>query len=533
MSLSRAALSCGLIVLPLLSPALVSHAAPRHTSGVATVTPALQGATSSVRGSATKATVPAPKAARPFVSRSVAGPRPVKDASGATWSARTVGYGTYNRSDGLAGKDILGTKNDALYRANAWGIKWYWTPVPAQGTYRVRLLMAEDFFADGGRRVFDVVAEGRTVVRGVDIAKAVGRGRAYDVSFPVTVKDGQLDLRFVAKKDNPLISAVEVVSTAPVAVSTLQTTSRRAVPGVRLSPTSYAKQSIRTAPLAPNSSRTVAALAKTVTNNWNGAAAFNAYQFNSTVYTVPSTQRKVRVEFDDCQGKGYTPANLFTGRKQFVDVPVPSDAVPAAGTDGEMTIYDPAADKIWEFWQMRRSPAGRWSACWGGRIDGLSTTQPVFPAPYGATASGLLLGGLQVTPEEIRAGRIDHAIPIAVVDAARWDRFSWPANRSDGASGSTDTVREGQRLRLDPRVDVAALGLTPVGRIVATAAQEYGFIVVDKGGAVAVIAQSGEPERRRTGVDPWDQLIGGESHKVLAGFPWHRLQAIRVDHGRR
>ena len=511
-----------LLVAGLSAPALAATDHRSDASAISrtsTVAPNLSTSASSGVRSASAARTP-------FVSRTTAHPYPVKDAKGQVWAARSVGYGTWNRSDGLAGKDIAGTRDDALYRANAWGIRWYWVNVPAKATYTVRILLAEDFWSARGKRVFDIKAEGRLAAAKVDIVRAAGRARAYEVSFPVTVSDGRLDLDFVARADNPLISAVEVRSTTSVPAASPSSAAQ-----VRLSPSSFYRQKVTKAPLASNSARTVALLAKYVADNWGGSAAFNAYQYNSPVYTVPANQPKVRVAFDDCQKKGYTPANLFSGRGQFLDVPVPANAVPAKGTDGEMSIYDPAADKLWEFWQMRRTATG-WSACWGGRIDKLSTSQPIFTHPYGATATGIALAGGMVTATDIRRGRIDHAIPVAVIGAARFDRFSWPANRSDGNSTLPDAVLEGQRLRLDPKVKVDSLDLTPIGQMVARAAQEYGFVVVDKGGAVAVIAESGEPEKARTGSNPWDRLLGGSDSRALRNFPWNRMQAIRPNYGR-
>lgn len=199
----------------------------------------------------------------------------------------------------------------------------------------------------------------------------------------MTVRDGRLDIDFVARENNPLISAVEVVSTSAVARP-------RPLPAggnVKVSPKSFWHASVRNAPLARNSARTAALVAKKVRDHWGGTAAFNTHQYNTPIYTVGPRQRKVRVAFHDCQGKGYLPANLFSGLKQFVDVPVPVDAVPAKGTDAAMTIYDPGADKLWGFWQMRRSRDDGWRACWGGRIDRVSTSQGVFARPYGSTAA--------------------------------------------------------------------------------------------------------------------------------------------------
>ena len=63
-----------------------------------------------------------------------------------------------------------------------------------------------------------------------------------------------------------------------------------------------------------------------------------------------------------------------------------------------------------------------------------------------------------------------------------------PAQRSDGSNRSDDAIPAGTRLRLDPSVDVADLGLSPVAAMIARAAQTYGFIVTDKSAAVAVTA---------------------------------------------
>ena len=35
-------------------------------------------------------------------------------------------------------------------------------------------------------------------------------------------------------------------------------------------------------------------------------------------------------------------------------VPLPANALPAAGTDEEMTVYQPSSDTLWEMWQMRQ-----------------------------------------------------------------------------------------------------------------------------------------------------------------------------------
>lgn len=480
---------------------------------------------------------PHPVAAAPatptatFSSRVTARTAPVRDRAGRTWGAQPVGLGSWNRATNLAGTDIAGTRDDDLYRTVAWGVKWYWLPVPAKGSYRVRILTTENYWNAPRKRVFDIRAEGRTVASNVDIFAAAGRATAHDISFVTTVQDGQLDLDFVSKIDRASVSAIEVTSVRPLPRATIAATSGAAPRMVRLAPTSFYYQKVTNAPLARNSAAASANLAKQVAT-W-GSAAFNSHQYNASYYRVGPNQRKVRVAFNDCQRKRYTPPGLFTGRKQFLDVPVPPNAVPAAGTDAEMTIFDPAADKLWEFWQMRRNArTGQWSACWGGRLDNVSTSTGTFEAPYGVSASGLVMAAGMITQEEIRRGRIDHAMYLGIMAPARFDRISWPANRSDGNSADPDALMIGQRLRLDPSIDVSTLDLTPVGRTVAKAAQEYGFIVSDSAGAVGVVTEAGSPQVAAKRPNPWDRLLAGPSYGALEGFPWQHVQVIAKDYGK-
>ena len=92
---------------------------------------------------------------------------------------------------------------------------------------------------------------------------------------------------------------------------------------------------------------------------------------------------------------------------------------------------------------------------------------------------------------------------------------------------------EGTRFRLPASVDVRALGLTPVATMIAKAAQKYGLVVMDQSGGVAVITESGNGDRARTGHNPWDKLLAGTpGYAVLRNFPWDKLVAVRAGFGR-
>jgi hypothetical protein len=287
------------------------------------------------------------------------------------------------------------------------------------------------------------------------------------------------------------------------------------------------------APVAENSADMVNHLVGTVTDRYGGVAAFNVNNFNNSYYVATADTPRVDVAFNDCQGKGSTPDGLLGPDGIFEQVPIPEGAVPSPGTDKALSVYLPSTDQLWEFWVAERGVDGSWSACWGGRIDDASTSPGYFDGDFGATATGLSSTGGMVRLADVRAGSIEHALSLAIPNPRIFTEFSWPAQRSDGWDEHPDAVPEGTRLRLDPSLDVAALDLHPVAELVARAAQEYGFIVVDKAGAVAVIAESGAPEQAATGVDPWQELLAGTpDYEVLAGFPWEDLEALPQDYGK-
>jgi len=268
----------------------------------------------------------------------------------------------------------------------------------------------------------------------------------------------------------------------------------------------------------------VGSLTNSVTSLYNGVAAFNVDTYNTTFYSVGASTAKTDVGFTDCQNKGYEPPGLAA---EFAQVPIPSTAVPANGTDAEMTIYSASSDQLWEFWQASHDSSG-WHACWGGRIDHVSTGPGFFSGGFGATATGLPVAGGMVSIADVKAGVINHALALEIPSPATWNNFSYPAQRSDGNDSSASAIPEGTRFRLDASVNVNSLNLTPLGKMIAKAAQTYGFIVTDQAGAVAVQAQSAAGASS----DPWPAAMAGvPSYQILANFPWAQLQALPKNWG--
>jgi hypothetical protein len=252
--------------------------------------------------------------------------------------------------------------------------------------------------------------------------------------------------------------------------------------------------------------------------------------YSTPIYRVPANQRPVRVALDD-------PSLAWrrTLQAAFEAVPIPPRARPAAGTDGHMTIWQPATDKLWEFFQAGRQRDG-WHAAWGGAIERVSRSPGYYTTrswpgaePYwGATATSLPVAAGVMTLAELRIGRVDHALALNL-PYPRAGVFSWPAQRSDGTGRSPRDIPEGAHLRIDPKLDLAMVPMPRLTRIMAVAAQRYGMIVRDQTHrSIGFFGEDPTP----TGTSPYYGKSGFFDGKLpavlLATFPWGRLQVLKM-----
>ena len=262
-----------------------------------------------------------------------------------------------------------------------------------------------------------------------------------------------------------------------------------------------------------------------------GTVGINTFKYASPVYVVDNHVPKVKVTQWDCQHKGRLDVSLA---EQWAEVPIPSYAKQADASDAEMTVYQPDADTLWEFWKARKVD-GQWQACWGGRMKNASKSDGVFNTYYGTTATSLPFIGGQITAEELQRGEIKHAMGLSLVQTENAKVVSWPAHRSDGLNpdNAPNRIPEGLRFRLDPAVNVDALKMHPVGKIIAKAAQKYGFVVWDKAGGITLRAQNPYSYTTVGKPNPYEALyVGAPGYKILENFPWERLQFMPVDYGK-
>ena len=259
-----------------------------------------------------------------------------------------------------------------------------------------------------------------------------------------------------------------------------------------------------------------------VAGKWGPWISTKAY--STPIYVVAANQANVYVKEDNTD-----PSPSL--QSAFSAVPLPANARPAAGNDAQLTVWQPSTDRLWEFWGMTHQSDG-WHARWGGAMENVSKSPGYFTPSswhqaqynWGATATSLPLVGGLITLQDLQRGEIDHALAIAlpVAHASVW---SWPAQRTDGSSNATDAVPEGTRFRVDPALDIAALNLPPLTRMLALAAQRYGVVVRDTSGVVDFYGEDPTP----TGTNPWNVIINNQPiWQLMSRFPWGHLQALQL-----
>src|SRR3954454_24786580 len=102
------------------------------------------------------------------------------------------------------------------------------------------------------------------------------------------------------------------------------------------------------APLDPSSAARMATFKREIDKELKGGCGpyINTPKFSTPFYVVPRSQPNVPVKLD-------VPAKPLVN-VLAAGVPLPTDALPAAGTDGHLTVYQPSTDKLWEFWRTKK-----------------------------------------------------------------------------------------------------------------------------------------------------------------------------------
>jgi hypothetical protein len=328
-------------------------------------------------------------------------------------------------------------------------------------------------------------------------------------------------------------------------------------PGREFSADSYVyKPLTNDVPLDPQSRAYVANLQRQI-KKYYGHADVNIDGGTPPIYIVPMDQPTVRVKYVDWENPVATFPPL---QSQWMAVPLPEGFQPSPGEDMEAVVYQTSSGKMWEFWAMKKTgmrvtdSTGRevdeWGAKWGGRMDDIASNPGHWvtsPEGYkfGATASGIpFLAGI-MTIAELQGGEIDHIVGFALPETLS-ERWSNPAQRTDGNTHGADAIPEGAIFRLPAGLNLDAMDMDPFARTIAKAVQKHGMILWDISGVVGFRAENpankypdGHPFWKEGGIlrcpagadatDPDNQVVYECWAPVrLRGFPWEKLQALQT-----
>ena len=215
----------------------------------------------------------------------------------------------------------------------------------------------------------------------------------------------------------------------------------------------------------------------------------------------------MRIDFsiEVLHADGATPFLAFTPTGNFYDpdcdqVSVP---VPAGGAlEGEagyectsggdchlLVVHDPTA-MLYEMWTANITIQGFSGGClavWD--LDLLYPPEGRGEQCTSADAAGFPIAPLLISPDEVAAGSIDHALRFILPNPRmRDDVYVRPASHAGGPSGPATAVPYGARLRLKASYDLDSLP-NEAARTIARAMQKYGIVLAD-GGTIALTAQS-------------------------------------------
>ena len=165
----------------------------------------------------------------------------------------------------------------------------------------------------------------------------------------------------------------------------------------------------------------------------------------------------------------------YANESDRVRYPIPRNVHVEGGSDRHALLVERGACRLYELFDLQGRP-GAWSAgsgaTWNLRSNRLR--------PRGwtsADAAGLPILPLLARHQEVKRGRIDHALRVTVSRSRR--AYVHPARHF--ASDLTDPAlpRMGERLRLKRSVGISSLPRQ--ARVVAKALKRYGLIVADNG----------------------------------------------------
>jgi hypothetical protein len=275
-------------------------------------------------------------------------------------------------------------------------------------------------------------------------------------------------------------------------------------------------------PLHPNSKKIIASI---------GANKPLRYNPDMGYVLVPPDQRKVDVKIvgyagesdkgpfpvpDNTPIEGW-PVNYLrrpgVGKVTLQDVQ--QDKLKENG-DRHALVVDPTNRMLYEFYQMKRTPAG-WQASCTAAFD-LKSNKLRPDGWTSADAAGLPIFPAVVRYDELKRGLVEHAMRVTVVKTRR--AYVYPATHYASRLTDANLPRMGERIRLRKDFDVS--GFTAEVQAILKGLQKYGMFVADNGIDWAI---SVAPDPRIPSVHEELRKIKGSDFEVVQPPPGYQPPA--------
>jgi hypothetical protein len=205
-------------------------------------------------------------------------------------------------------------------------------------------------------------------------------------------------------------------------------------------------------------------------------------------------------------------------------VPIPADAKADPADDGHLAVLDTSTNCVFEMYRAKPDGKGGWTAEWVNATP--ADGNGIYSDGLATRASGFSIAAGLIWPEELRAGKIDHALVFAYPGVRDGDPVP-PATRSDGKVTGPDTLPEGAHVVLDPTLDLSTLKLSGPELTIATALQQYGMYLADSSRGLSLFAV--HPQSYPT--DPYVDTLGSSDDLVYYGLgdiPFDKMKVLAL-----
>lgn len=210
----------------------------------------------------------------------------------------------------------------------------------------------------------------------------------------------------------------------------------------------------------------------------------------------------------------------FSEPSATVPMPLPEDAIPAEGTDGQLAVINVDTGEEWGLNEGYVDTDGSWYASGIYRYHIENSGIP--PEGFGQRGAGIgQLAGI-IRRCEVERGRIDHAVTLAynfpcapeICQLNGWPAHIPPFRKTDGKGDSQYDIPEGARIAVRPEItreEIEDVCDEVKGCVVwLQNMQEYGGFIVDRSGHPKTYAEGAATAN-------WDRSLWTEN--MLRGVP--------------